>query len=376
MILMSWREIELKNQSFKRMRLYSVVVPVYKVPYVLLRNSIESILHQTYGNLDVILVDDGSPDDCGKICDEYAKQDSRVRVIHQQNGGLSVVRNVGVKAALGDWVSFVDGDDWIEPTTYEQVDRMVTAHGDKTDVIAWDGYADFSEQNHKPINFFGEVNTIKMTTLQEKINSVMPEYHTAGLRVALFDVTWARAYRRSLLVDNNIQNIPGLKRAQDLIFNLEVFEFAKNVYYECLPLYHYSMHEEAVTKKYDAAIASKMEQFSLALNEYVENYHPGNAEYKQRMYVKIMPKIVECFGQYYIPLWKKEGFLKSIRTLKSELEIPIFREAVENMDGSGNKRSMKLFQFLLKNRMYMLLLCVCRAQVERKEKWMKRRIKA
>lgn len=350
---------------------FSIIVPVFKVPYLLLRNSIESVINQTYHDLEIILVDDGSPDDCGKICEEYAQKDSRIRVIHQENGGLSVVRNVGVEAAQGEWVSFVDGDDWIEKETYKKASELIEKYGDQNDVIAWDGYADFSEENRKPINFFGGTFQLEMKSLQERIDSVMPEYHKAGFRLALFDVTWARVYRRSTLINNNITNIPGLKRAQDLIFNLEVFEYAKGVYYENLPFYHYSMHEEAVTKKYDAAIVSKMEDFSLALKKYVEKYHKNNAEFYQRMYVKIMPKIVECFGQYYVPLWKKEGFLKSLRTLKSELEIPVFREAVEKMDGSGNKLSMKFFQFLLKNRIYMPLLCVCRVQVERKEKWMK-----
>lgn len=354
------------------MRLFSIVVPVYKVPYQLLRQSIDSIINQTYHQLDIILVDDGSPDECGKICDEYAKQDSRVRVVHQQNGGLSVVRNVGVEAARGEWVSFVDGDDWIEPNTYEKVNGLIDKHEATVDLIAWDGYADFGDGNQKQINFFGDVKSLRLSTIQEKVDSVMPEYHTAGLRLALFDVTWARAYRRSTLVDNRVQNIPGLKRAQDLIFNLEVFEYARDVYYVNIPFYHYSMHEEAVTKKFDTAIVSKMEQFSLALKKYVEQYHPGNAEYRQRMYVKIMPKIVECFAQYYVPLWKKEGMMKSLRVLKQELEVPIFREAVGRMDGSKNIRKMKIFQFLLKNRLYFALLLICRLQTERKAKWMKR----
>lgn len=353
------------------MRFFSIIVPVYKVPYRLLHQSIDSIINQTYKNLDIILVDDGSPDDCGRICDEYAQKDSRIRVIHQQNGGLSVVRNVGVEAAKGEWVSFVDGDDWIEPVTYETVNRLITELDEKVDLISWDGYADFTEENHKQINFFGDVKSLRLSSLQEKIDSVMPEYHTAGLRLALFDVTWARAYRRSTLVDNGVHNIPGLKRAQDLIFNLEVFEYTRDVYYENIPLYHYSMHEEAVTKKYDAAIVSKMEQFSLALSDYVESYHSGNAEYKQRMYVKIMPKIVECFAQYYVPLWKKEGMIKSLSVLKHELEIPIFREAVENMDGSKNIFKMKIFQYLLKNRLYLMLLVICRFQTEYKAKWLK-----
>ena len=101
----------------ERKTLISVIVPVYKVEQYL-PQCVESILNQTYRNLELILVDDGSPDGCGKICDAYAEKDSRVRVIHKKNGGLSDARNAGLNAASGDYLSFIDGDDWIEPDTY------------------------------------------------------------------------------------------------------------------------------------------------------------------------------------------------------------------------------------------------------------------
>ena len=100
--------------------LISVIVPVYNVePY--LRKCADSILAQTYTNLEVILVDDGSPDNCGAICDEYAARDERVRVIHKENGGLSDARNAGLNIMNGSYVAFVDSDDWIEPEMYERL---------------------------------------------------------------------------------------------------------------------------------------------------------------------------------------------------------------------------------------------------------------
>lgn len=100
----------------------SVIVPVYKVEKYLAR-CVDSILAQTYRDLEVILVDDGSPDRCGEMCDAYAEKDARVRVIHKPNGGISDTRNTGIEAAEGDFISFVDSDDYIEPkmlqTLYE-----------------------------------------------------------------------------------------------------------------------------------------------------------------------------------------------------------------------------------------------------------------
>lgn len=102
----------------KQDALISVIVPIYNVEQYLPK-CVDSILCQTYRNLEVILVDDGSPDRAGEICDAYAEQDSRVRVIHKRNGGLSSARNAGIDIARGDYLSFVDSDDWIEPDTYE-----------------------------------------------------------------------------------------------------------------------------------------------------------------------------------------------------------------------------------------------------------------
>ena len=96
----------------------SVIVPVYKVePY--LKQCVDSIINQTYKNLEIILVDDGSTDNCGKICDEYASKDNRIKVLHIENGGPAVARNAGLDIATGKYIGYVDSDDYIEPDMYE-----------------------------------------------------------------------------------------------------------------------------------------------------------------------------------------------------------------------------------------------------------------
>ena len=98
--------------------LVSVVVPVYKVESYIER-CIESVIHQTYSNLEILLVDDGSPDRCGFICDQFAKRDYRIKVFHKNHGGLSDTRNYALDRLTGDYVAFVDSDDWIEPDMCE-----------------------------------------------------------------------------------------------------------------------------------------------------------------------------------------------------------------------------------------------------------------
>ena len=104
----------------KKKDLISVIVPVYKVEKYL-EKCINSILSQTYKNLEIFLVDDGSPDNCGKMCDEYAKKDNRIKVIHKQNGGLSAARNTALDVCTGDYITFVDSDDWVEPNYVEEL---------------------------------------------------------------------------------------------------------------------------------------------------------------------------------------------------------------------------------------------------------------
>lgn len=108
--------------------LISVIVPVYKVEDYLQR-CVESICRQTYRNLEIILVDDGSPDRCGELCDALAREDARIRVIHKENGGLSSARNAGLAIMQGEYVGFVDSDDWVEPEMYGLLMDLIQTHG-------------------------------------------------------------------------------------------------------------------------------------------------------------------------------------------------------------------------------------------------------
>ena len=108
--------------------LISIIVPVYRVePY--LDRCVQSIVDQTYQNLEIILVDDGSPDNCPAMCDAWAAKDSRVKVIHKENGGLSDARNAGLAAAAGEYIGFVDSDDWISPDMYRLLYENMAEHG-------------------------------------------------------------------------------------------------------------------------------------------------------------------------------------------------------------------------------------------------------
>lgn len=204
--------------------LISVIVPVYKVePY--LRKCVESILVQTYGNLEIILVDDGSPDRCGAICDEYAQMDSRVKVIHKENGGLSDARNTGMKIMTGKYVAFVDSDDWIEPEMYERLLALLQNY--KAD-MAIGGVADDLVQGDSVI-------TVKTSDYgdtpfsEDKIAAMRRYFHGSW-------AAWDKLYRAELFKGISY---PVGEINEDEAIVLYLLEQCKRVCYTNEVFYHY-----------------------------------------------------------------------------------------------------------------------------------------
>ena len=119
----------------------SIIVPIYKIPEDYLKRCIDSILKQDFTDIELILVDDESPDNSGIICDEYSKKDARIKVIHQKNSGVSVARNSGIDIANGVWISFVDADDWLEKN-YVSKFNEIDLNND-SDIIMCDCYVNY-----------------------------------------------------------------------------------------------------------------------------------------------------------------------------------------------------------------------------------------
>lgn len=167
--------------------LISVIVPVYNVePY--LPKCIESIMSQTYSNLEIILVDDGSPDNCPKICDEYAKKDSRIIVIHKNNGGLSEARNAGIDASSGDWIAFVDSDDYIAPNMVESLHEAADKQNADMAICSVDLFSDDT----------GGVKIHETRTVTADISSGYDILKTTKLGEFNYVISWNKIYRRSL----------------------------------------------------------------------------------------------------------------------------------------------------------------------------------
>ena len=210
----------------------SVIVPVYKVePY--LRQCVESILNQTYSDLEVLLIDDGSPDRCGEICDDYKKKDSRVRVFHTENRGVSAARNLGLREAKGDLIGFVDSDDWIEADMYEVLYTVL--NGTEADVSmcgVFDEYpTETEERRYKDTVYVGREAVIAL------LNETICAY------------VWNKLYRRKLL--RSIV-FPEGKIYEDVIFMDQVMYQAGKIAVTSFMGYHYFYHQGSIIQKYTA----------------------------------------------------------------------------------------------------------------------------
>lgn len=343
--------------------LITIVVPVYKVPYELLRKCLDSICAQTSQNFEAILIDDGSPDECGSICDSYAEKYPFMRVIHQKNGGLSVVRNNGVANAAGDWVCFVDGDDWIEPNTVEFAERYIQECSDG-DILIWDEYYDIDEIVKKNC-FLGEEveGTVCFEGEDRKllIDRILPPKVSKPAPLAIVDIGTAnaRAYRKAFLQGKKVYNQPGLKRTQDNVFNLWAFYKADKIYYRCERLYHYVYNDTAATKKYTPDIADTMYFLYECMEDFVRKTY-NSEEYYQRLYLRFIRILSRCFELNYANPHNPGKLVARRRQAAADMQRPLFQQAIQRCDTAGQAFRIKLICFLLRRKLYFGMFALTR----------------
>ena len=172
----------------------SVIVPIYKVE-AYLRQCVDSILAQTYTDLDIVLVDDGSTDNCPAICDAYARQDARVQVVHKPNGGLMSARQAGLRVAKGDYVGFVDGDDWIEPDMYAHFAAAIDRYA--PDMALCEFYYAFADHNEPSTQRLQRAYYTKAQLAQEIYPTML--YHAPYYSFGINPCCWSKVFKKELL---------------------------------------------------------------------------------------------------------------------------------------------------------------------------------
>jgi glycosyltransferase involved in cell wall biosynthesis len=269
----------------------SVIIPVYKVE-LYLRQCINSILAQTYSNLEIILIDDGSPDDCGKICDEYAKKDNRIKVIHKKNEGLSEARNSGIDTATGEYLTFVDSDDWIEIDMIEVLyNNLVNNNAD----ISCCGYAMVYTNSTKYLNneknlVLDKEQAIKEIFVNKKLNTFF----------------WGKLYKKHIF--NKIR-LPSGKHYEDVFVIVDILLEAHICTVYPVSKYYYRQRKGSIVNSaYNPKIMNVIEAAERNLKIISSNY-PDIIEFANASLLKanldVLARMIVNMKHIRIPEYKK-----------------------------------------------------------------------
>lgn len=252
--------------------LISIIVPIYKVEQYLTK-CIDSILEQTYTNLEIILVDDGSPDNCGKICDEYAKKDKRVIVLHNENKGVSASRNEGLDISKGKYITFIDADDYVSNNYVETLHKMIIANNADMAIIGNDEQynGNIIKINKKLKKMIGKVETIK-NILEEK-------YITA--------VCWGKIYRKELFENTRFDS--NFTIGEDFKIMMSLLDKCQRINIDTTKnLYHYRLNKSSVTQQKERKDdwIKEIELSKKIMNMVENNYHNIKGQAIQR-YIRV-----------------------------------------------------------------------------------------
>ncbi len=296
------------------METISIVVPVYRAEQYLAR-CIDSVIGQTYENFELILVDDGSPDKSGEICDNYAQKDPRIKVIHKKNEGVSLARNTGIKEATGKYLMFIDSDDYIQETMLEEMAPYMEQGYDlvfsATEMYTKDGVVTYeiSEKDYSPKELVEEYCSLKIKTIN-------------------FSVPWNKLFRRDIIEKNNLVFNQELNICEDTLFNFIYLTYCNKV--KALPKAYYKYMRDN-----EESLATKYREYMFRNRSYVYRYILEIAEklgcsedaklchrkemvweYLQLIYMSLQLKSKEKTIQLLKEMSKDDGFLENIQHIK------------------------------------------------------------
>lgn len=281
--------------------LVSIIVPVYKVEKELDR-CVQSILGQTYKNLEIILIDDGSPDKCPEMCDEYAQKDGRIKVIHKRNGGLSDARNAGLDIAKGEYFAFIDSDDWVAENFIEHLVTNMEATN-----------SDISICGYIMVNTAGEMRHYAAGKDDLEIFEHDAALHELFAQQKFGCMICLKVYRHDLFED---VRFPKGKLYEDIAVSLPLFEKSKRCVLSDAELYYYFQRDSSI-------VNSKFSKRKLDMLEFVQKMvdysHEKEHRYDRETEAFYLKAVLMNILQAYKEVESKEA-RKSAEFLKKELK--------------------------------------------------------
>lgn len=309
-----------KNQMNE---LISVIVPVYNVEKYLAR-CVESIRKQTYSNLEIILVDDGSPDACPQMCDQFASDDSRIKVIHKPNGGLSDARNAGIEAASGAYIGFVDSDDYIHPQMYMELWKGLKAE-EGADIAVCGVKKVFDDGGDIPDH---PDNRVRVYSGREAVENIF----NASLYLQSV-VAWNKLYKRELFDE---VRYPAGKLHEDEFTTYELFYKSDKVVYNTGIYYYYYQRADSIMGERKTTFSSDgLEAYEQMADFFEKKGETHILQLIRYRYLCLLKKYVEELRKTDHPgqadtLWKKykEEYRRSIwsiRKPKRRFRLRVYR---------------------------------------------------
>ena len=332
----------------------SVIIPVYNVEKYI-EKCLKSVLAQNYSNLEIILVDDGSTDSSGKLCDRYQELYSDLKVIHRENGGLAAARNSGLKCASGDYITFVDSDDFLEPDAYNRLSEFI--FGEDCDICYFGHY----RENESKIIKYDIVPSKRIYSSKEEILGKFLAGALKGKNCGTGESftgisVWCALYKRMLLFENEITFRSEREiLSEDIIFNLEACIHANKVSIYPDYLYHYVFREQSLTKDY------RKDRFEAALRMDTLLHSIANDNNLEAL---LYDGIRNCFVTNLIVCLKQEvifekinGHKMTMERLKSIGTNETTVKYIEDSKTTGDRRQF-LIDMVHKKRWNLVYLCI------------------
>ena len=241
-----------------------MIVPVYNTRIEYFRQCICSILNQTYIEFELIIVNDGSSNGVENVCDEYHAMDSRVQVMHQANKGKGAARNTGAAAAQGDYIVFIDSDDWIEPNTFERFDAVNP--NNEYDYVAHGAVRNYNGLETLP-TYISESRVYEGDDICYLQKMAFQPRNTKGDYVIAFAGACCKFYKTAVIRQFGLRQDKGLLWGEDVVFYQSFLNHAKKVYYIAEPLYHYRAYAASACNKYVPDAFEDFRKFTVACEQ-------------------------------------------------------------------------------------------------------------
>lgn len=332
--------------------LLTIIVPIYKIKEEYLRKCLQSLVDEKC-NVSIILVDDGTPDDGGKICDEYANTYENVTVIHQKNSGVSNARNAGLELTQSTWVTFVDGDDWIESANLESICGYLKGEAKDAEIVFCDYVDEFNSksvlQKMNMAGGFFDKETLKAC-------AIAPFYKLIQSNVEnpySIAVVWNKIYKTEFLKANAIKFSPGMRLGEDRIFNAKALFETDKICYINKTLYHYRWVTDSATNSYNPKITEDCLTELYALRQVLLDYNKI-AEMQRYFTCRICTRLYSCMRLYFFNKGNKQPYREKKRAFKAFASNNLFDDALKSVDKSLLTFQEKVFIFSIKHKLYFL----------------------